>query len=61
MALCMAVERSAGSRVTKRWWEQDILDMEAMRTAAQEAERMEGGKETDSMDIETKTETDTET
>ena len=31
-----------------RWWEQEVLDLEGERTAAQEAERTEGEeKETD--------------
>ena len=42
MYLCMAVERRTVSRVTNRWWEHDGLDVEEMRTAAWEAERMEG-------------------
>ena len=35
-----------GSRVAKKWWEQDIFDLEGMRTASQEAERTDrGGKD----------------
>ena len=29
--------------MAKRWWEQDGLDLEGMRTAAREAEQTEGG------------------
>ena len=43
-----------GSRLSKRWWDQDSLDMEGMRKAACEAERTE--REED-MDV-TETETD---
>ena len=28
-----------------RWWEQDVCDMEGMRTAAREAEQTEGSEE----------------
>ena len=37
--MCLAAERRPGSRVAKRWWEQDGLDLEGMQTAVQEAER----------------------
>ena len=50
MDLSMAVERRPGSRVAKRWWEKDILDLERMWTAAQEAEQMDGEEETDGME-----------
>ena len=36
-----------GPRISKRWWEQDVVDVEDMRTAAREAERTEGEEETD--------------
>ena len=39
MDLCMAVERRPGSRISKRCWNQEVLDLEGMRTAAQEVER----------------------
>ena len=51
--LCLAAERMPGSRVTKRWWDQDVLDVEGMRTEAQEAERIEGEEEMDGMYTET--------
>ena len=51
--LCLAAERMPGSRVTKQWWDQDGLDVEGMRTATQEAERTEGGEETDRAETET--------
>ena len=40
--------------MTKRLWEQDGLDVEGIRMADREAERMEGEEDTD----ETETETD---
>ena len=39
--------------MNKRWWEQDGLDVEGMRTEAWEAERTEGEEETDRMDTNT--------
>ena len=45
MDLCLAAKRRPGPRVAIRWWEQEGLDLEGMRTAAWEAERMEGGGE----------------
>ena len=47
MDLCLAAERRPGSRVTNRWWEQDGLDAEGVRTVDWEAERMEGEDDTD--------------
>ena len=38
MDLCMAAKRRPGPRVETRWWEQERLDLEGMRTAAWEAE-----------------------
>ena len=32
--LCMVEERIKGSMMSKRWWEQDRVDVEGMRTAA---------------------------
>ena len=37
MYLSMAVEIHLGTRVSKRWWYQEGLDMVGMRTLAQEA------------------------
>ena len=54
MDLCLAAERRPGPKISKRWWEQDRLDVNGMRTAAREAERTEGEEEMDG----TKTETD---
>ena len=34
MELCLAVKRRPGTRVEMRWWEQEGLDLEGMRTAA---------------------------
>ena len=53
MDLCLAAERRPGSRVANRWWEQDGLDLEGMRTTAREAERTEGEEETDGTETET--------
>ena len=47
MDLCLAVERSTGSKVAKKWLDQDVLDVEGMRTASWEAERTEEGEDTD--------------
>ena len=44
MDLCLMAERRLGSRATKQWWEQDVLDVEDMCTAAWEAERTEEGR-----------------
>ena len=37
MDLCLAAERSPGSRIIKQWWEQDGLDVEGIQTASWEA------------------------
>ena len=42
-----------GPRVFKWWWEQYIVNLEGIRMAAWEAERMEGGRETDRTETET--------
>ena len=54
--LCLAAKRRPGPRVSNWWWEQDGVDVEGMRTAAWEAEQMEGGR-----GVMDRTETDTET
>ena len=41
--LCMASKRSIGLRVEMWWWEQEGLYLKGVRTAAQEADQMEGG------------------
>ena len=46
-------ESVVGSRVAKRWWDQDGLDLEGMWAAAWEAEKTEGGEETDGTETET--------
>ena len=51
MDLCLAEKWKTGKRVEMRWWEQEGLYLEGMRTAALEAEHTEGeehrdGKET---------------
>ena len=43
MDLYLAAERRMGSRMPKRWWEQDGLDVEVMWMADQEAEWTDGG------------------
>ena len=39
MDICLAAKRRPGTRVEMRWWEQDDLDLEGMKTAAWEAEQ----------------------
>ena len=51
--LYLAAKRRPGTRVSIWWWEQEGLDLEEMRTAAQEAEQMEGEEETDGTDTAT--------
>ena len=51
--LCLAVEQRPGQSVSNRWWEQDRVDVEGMRTAAWEAKQMEGEEETDSTETKT--------
>ena len=51
--LCLAEKWKLGPRVSMWWWEQEGLDLEGMRTAAQEAEQMEGEEETDGTDTAT--------
>ena len=36
--LCLAAKQRPGQRVETRWWDQEGLDLEGMRTASQEAE-----------------------
>ena len=47
MELCLEVKRRPGTRVTMRWWEQEDLDLEGMRTAYRETDRTEGEEDTD--------------
>ena len=49
----LVAERKPGSRVAKRWWEQDGLDVEGVRVEAREAERTEEGGERDRTETET--------
>ena len=51
--LCLVEERRMGSRVANWWWEQDGLNLEEMRTASWEAERMDVEEETDWTEMET--------
>ena len=44
MELCLAADRRPGPRISNRWWEKDKVDVEGMRTAAQEADRTEVGR-----------------
>ena len=39
MDICLTAKRRPGTRVEMRWWEQDDLDLEGMKTAAWEAEQ----------------------
>ena len=43
MHLRLAPERRPGLRVANRWWDQDVLDLEGMQTAAWGTEWTEGG------------------
>ena len=45
MDLCLTVERSTGSKVAKKWLDQDVLDVEEMQTASWDAEWTEGEEE----------------
>ena len=47
MDLCLAAKRRPGPRVATRWWEQEGLDLEGIRTAAREADQTEGAEERD--------------
>ena len=40
--LCLEAERRLGSRLSKRWWEKDGLELEGIQTVYQEVERKEG-------------------
>ena len=51
--LCLAVERMLGTRVAKRWRDQEGLDLEGMLTAAQEVKHTEGEGDTDRTDMDT--------
>ena len=43
--LYMAANMMPVPRVAMQWWEQEVLDLEGVHTAAQEAKRVEGGEE----------------
>ena len=47
MYLCLAAKRRLGPRVAMWWWEQEGLDLEGMRTSAQEEEQAERAEDTD--------------
>ena len=49
MDLCLMAERRPGPWVSRRWWEQDRLDVEGMRTADWRSEMTEGGEDIDGM------------
>ena len=53
MDLCLAAKRRPGPRVVMRWWEQEGVDLEGMRTADRDAEQTEGGEETDGTETST--------
>ena len=57
MELCLVSERCPGTLLSRRWWEQEGLVLEGMQTAAWEAKREEGWKETDGPSTVTETET----
>ena len=54
MDLCLAAERRMGSMVSNWWWDQEGLELEGMRMAAQEEDWEE--VEDDTERKETKTE-----
>ena len=39
MNLCLAAEQRPRQRISNRWWDQEVMDVEEVRTAAWEAER----------------------
>ena len=41
MYLCLEAERRPGTRVFKKWWEKDVLDLEGKRMEDHEAELLE--------------------
>ena len=47
MGLCLATKWRPGERVAMRWWEQEGLYLEGMRTVAREAEQTEGSEKRD--------------
>ena len=51
MDLCLVEERSLGTRVSMRWWEQEDLELVGMRTADREAERVDRDKEEERADM----------
>ena len=50
MDLCLETERRLGPRISKRWWEQDGVDVEGMLMVYREAEQIKGEKEMDRKD-----------
>ena len=50
MDLCLAEQRRPGTRVVMKWWEQEDLDLEGMRTASREAEQTEGVEDREGME-----------
>ena len=50
MDLCLAEKRRPGTRVARKWWEQEDLDLEGMRTASREAEQTEGVEDREGME-----------
>ena len=46
MELFLSEERRPGTRVSMRWWDQEGLDVEGMRTEYYESELTEGEDET---------------
>ena len=53
MDLCLEAEQRPGPRLSNRWWKQNGVDAEGMRTADWEAERTEGEEEMNRTDMET--------
>ena len=53
MDLCLEAKRHPGTRVSKRWWDQEVLDLVGMWTVYQEAELEEREGEADGEETET--------
>ena len=53
MDLCLDVYRRPGSRVSKWWWYQEVLELEGMRAADQGEEQEELEEDTDGTAVDT--------
>ena len=52
MELCLEAEQRTGSRMKNQWWDQEVMDVEGMRTVDREAEQTEE-EDTDGTETET--------